>query len=529
MLDSKKYTLLLSIVVTVCLLNGSSCVPNQTESSIYSPSTPSHCFLPHFGQTKQLSVFNSTDHSIWLDLPMPKISHMCSFEPFFWKFHIMYSEMKGNVMRICSTRTCNVIKSSEKFVQIPNLKAYTQYQFQFSVTNSYMEKMKIGMEFSRPTWFRTKMRAPSMPRKLTTTILSPMEISLNWLPPLEINGPSIQYEVHYQTENIMDVHVRLFVKTKTTKSSLHRPLSYVLSGLKTAEEYLIWISACTMGTNIEVMCTEGKKLRIETLPDPELIELRSSTPESLIIAWEPYLSAVKYEMSYRPTDHDDLMAKIILDSTYDINSTNVLHDGNVLTILNLRPKTQYTFWLSFWFDSRLDSYDWPQENDRFIFETLSDRPNAPGKPTVFRLQDDMYQVTWKASEGNGATVVQYSLEGLPHRGLNKAESTNSNSLLTFEDSKSIHWIIFYSGNDTFSINKGLNEIRLFRVRARNVNGWSDYSEITEIDLIENDREYLIISATIGASIAIVISIFGYMLYGWFGIDLISVIAEEKNS
>ena len=49
--------------------------------------------------------------------------------------------------------------------------------------------------------FQTKTGTPSRPRNVTATILSPTEINVKWLPPLEINGAGIKYEVHYQTEN----------------------------------------------------------------------------------------------------------------------------------------------------------------------------------------------------------------------------------------------------------------------------------------------------------------------------------------
>lgn len=245
-------------------------------------------------------------------------------------------------------------------------------------------------------------------------------------------------------------------------------------------------------------------------------------------------------MACRPIGYDDSNAEIILDSTNQINSSNVERTGNVLKILRLHPKTQYTFWLSFWFENRTEPYLWPRD-ERFVFETHADRPNAPGKPTINHLRSDVYQVTWPAAEGNGAAVEEYSLEGLRYRGLNRASrSTNesdtndqyndttlvtntlTNIPLSIEDPTPIadEWTEYYSGNETYWIIKDLDEpisMYSFRVRARNAYGWSNYSalseQITEIYTLTDRREYLLIAVAAPAFVAILIITFSCIVCG----------------
>lgn len=307
------------------------------------------------------------------------------------------------------------------------------------------------------------------------------------------------------------------------------------------QPYNVWIRAYTTDS----LYNESLPLKVVTLPDPEKIELVSSTSKSLTIEWEPYARAMQYIMKFRPIGYDDSAAEIILDSTHkqQINTTNVQHNGKKLTVLNLHPKTQYQFWLSFQFANRSDPYNWPLD-EHFVFETYADRPNAPGKPRILNIHQDVYQVIWLAAEGNGAMIEEYSLEGLRYHVLNRpSRSTNSNSNsngthnetaatddtllnipLTVDESMPIadEWTEYYRGNDTYWIIKDLSSDLAqytFRVRARNAYGWSEFStvsdRITEIFPFVAHREYLFIAAAVPALVTIVIVTFCCIVCGEF--------------
>lgn len=298
------------------------------------------------------------------------------------------------------------------------------------------------------------------------------------------------------------------------------------------QPYNVWVRA--YATNKRY--SESNPLKVVTLPDPEKIVLISTTSKSLTVEWEPYSRATKYIMKFRP-GHDDSLEEVILDSSlkHRINNANVHYTGKKVTVLNLHPKTEYQFWLSFLFENRSDPYNWPR-SDRFIFETLADRPNPPGKPEVVHLRGDVYKVTWTAAEGNGAMIEEYSLEGLQYRVLNRASrSTNSsennnqtlvtNTLitvpLTVEDPEPIadSWKVYYKGNDTYWIIKDLSADLgqySFRVRARNMHGWSEYSVVSErvtgIPVVDNP-ESLIVAVAAPALITIVIVTFSCLFCG----------------
>lgn len=298
------------------------------------------------------------------------------------------------------------------------------------------------------------------------------------------------------------------------------------------QPYNVWIRVSTN----ETLYNQSLPLKIITLPDPEDIRILSTTSKSLSVEWEPYVNKkmVKYMMMCRPAAYDDSVAQIILDSKHQINSSNVFLDGKILTVMDLHPKTQYVFWLSFWFQNRTEPYIWPRE-ERFAFETLADRPSAPGKPSLNHLRGDVYQVTWLPADGNGASIDKYSLEGLRYRSSNRAvRSTDDNhkSNETFQSSpppiipltvdeqepNADDWTEYYSGNDTYWIIKDLDEpitMYSFRVRAHNTHGWSEFSNSSEPTTytLTAHREYLVIAVAAPAFVAMLIVIFSCIICG----------------
>lgn len=312
-----------------------------------------------------------------------------------------------------------------------------------------------------------------------------------------------------------------------------------ITSLLPNQPYNVWIRAYTTDT----LYSQSAPLKVVTLPDPQKIVLIANTSNSLTISWEPYTRARQYIMKCSPVGYNDSDAEVILDSAYDqqINSANVARSGNNLTVLNLHPKTQYQFWLSFVFENRSDPYNWPlRDDERFVFETSPGRPNPPGKPKIVHVQSNVYRVTWTAAEGNGAMIDEYSLEGLRYHIVNRqSRSTNPSEInnktlvtntllnipLTVDDPIPIadKWHEYYHGNDTYWIIKDSVASELaqytFRVRARNQYGWSDYSPFSDritdkLSFVEHP-ENLVIAIVAPALVTIAIVSFSCILCGKF--------------
>lgn len=305
-----------------------------------------------------------------------------------------------------------------------------------------------------------------------------------------------------------------------------------LTRLVPNQPYNIWIVVHTT----DKLANESLRVKAVTFPEPQPIKLAKTTSTSLDIEWKPYNDAIKYRMLYRPVMNDNISANadhinetILLDSD-DVNL------ANVFSAVNLRPKTMYKFWLELDFDNRLQ-YIWPQ-NEVFLFETKANRPSAPGKPIISFLQTNVYKISWTKADHNGAPILEYNLEGLCYGGSKRAQrstTTNStdatayavntlnNTPLTADEQKPIMdcWTIYYKGNNTYWIAQNLTPISdySFRVRARNINGWGEYSDsndrVTDQRIFDEQRGYLIIAVAVPTFATILLIVFTCLLCGNF--------------
>lgn len=325
----------------------------------------------------------------------------------------------------------------------------------------------------------------------------------------------------------------LIFNSLTVRSTDGNVTSVNLTRLVPNQPYNIWIVVHTP----DKLSNESHRVKVTTLPDPQPIKLAKATSTSLDIEWKPYGDAFKYRMLYRPVFNDNFSTKadhinqtVLLDSD-DVNM------ANVFSVENLRPKTVYKFWLELDFENRLQ-YIWPQ-NDIIFFETKANRPSAPGKPVISFLQTNVYKISWTKADDNGAPILEYNLEGLCYSASNRVRrstTTNSsdgtgyavntladNMLLTVEEQKPKmdQWTLYYSGNITYWIAQNLTPISdySFRVRARNINGWGEYSDsndrVTDQRIFDEQRGYLIIAVAVPTFATILLIVFACLLCGNF--------------
>lgn len=295
------------------------------------------------------------------------------------------------------------------------------------------------------------------------------------------------------------------------------------------QPYSIWVRAYTSNNTFN----ESGAVSIETLSEPEDITVIETTPYSMHVQWKPHGNVSKYRIAYQTVGSFDQV--VVLDSDSDHPSDT---DRVNFTVAHLQPKTWYRFSVLLYYSKRSTPYTWPQDG-RFIFETLGDRPTAPGKPIFLHVSGDVYKVSWDAAKENGATIEEYSLEALQRRISNRVSrstdgfetipigeplnyTTMLNNVPLIVDEKEPpeeKWNIYYNGTETHWIIKDLQPVTQysFRVKARNVYGWGPYSttgEATnEMPISSQQRDYMIVAILVPILLALVLVLGSCILCG----------------
>lgn len=476
---------------------------------------PARCLVPHkhFTRERSIALHEARERSLVIRLPYPRKNDGCSVHPLGLEYEVLFREFAGAETN-CTTATCSSINTYEREVEVVGLKPFTKYQFQVSVSNFYAAKRRIPRLQGPPFVFETKTGAPSSPRNVSAETISPTEALVRWLPPLEFNGPSVWYEIHWQTQNAINGvknQQQLLVSNQSVGHENQTESSVLISRLLPDQPYSVWVRVHTSNTTFN----QSEPVEIVTLPEPEKITLVNATSQSLTIFWRPY-DASRFVIECWAVEHD------LYRTTATLTSDNITDLQGPLEIKGLVPKTDYLFTMSLHFPKRSEPYVWPEDGRKFLFQTLADRPSPPGRPQVIQLPNDIFQVRWLAAMENGAAIEEYSLEAVRYRA--KRERRSKEPELVEDDSElqpiystsmatsvplsteeldpiADDWKVYYNGTDTYWIvdDKDLEPVNMytFRVRARNLFGWSEFSKDSEslgapIFSSEN-REFLIMA------------------------------------
>ncbi|CAH0553544.1 unnamed protein product [Brassicogethes aeneus] len=417
------------------------------------------------------ALLRKTFSSFVLKMPEITVHPNCSY------ISIAPPEYKINY---CTADVCNEILTFEKYYEIGDLKPFTEYTVTISVSNYFSQEDEIVVG---PTVvYRTSPGAPSEPQNVSAIVLNPTLAEVNWLPPKELNGLKVYYEIHWQTERSLSG-----VRQKGEQPVLERNLksnssvmTTLLQKLSPNSTYIVWVKAYSETNETS---SDSTRVQITTYPKPADLEMANKTANSFKLLWSKSTNMQEYRVEYSPiTSNEWKLADISKKDKF-------------ITINNLKPKMQYKFRLQILYNKYPEWYLWPIDS-RFTFETLGDRPSPPGIPIIQYAKPNVYKVLWEAAKDNGAPIEIYMLEGMKIKTYrDKRSTTNTNRSAWFYTAPSIEeeerqWESLYNGTNTSWIIKGLSDKfkYSFRVSALNSYGWSNPSkESMEFDFTEAAR------------------------------------------
>ncbi|XP_044756024.1 proto-oncogene tyrosine-protein kinase ROS isoform X2 [Coccinella septempunctata] len=444
------------------------------------PHPSKQCLAPKQNKASSVILGRRKSSSLHLILPDYQIHENCSGVSLATvQYTLCYSE-ETEACESCMG-DCHRIDTFSKEIEIRGLHPYTKYKIWVSYGNHFTksEDRVVGPVVV----LQTAPGAPSKPVNVTATVLNPTLAEVTWKPPLKLNGETVFYEVHWQTEGTrsgvrkkeeqpVQEHQTTENTQKTFKSFLHK--------LSPNETYTVWIRAYCENN---ATSTDSEKVKIVTYPEPSGINLLNKTSQTMSLSWNnsQHVQSAKIQYSTPISDH-------WLNATLLEQKKDVLY----FHVKDLQPKSFYRFRLSLIYEKYKTEFVWPLDS-KFTFETLGDRPSPPGIPIIQYMNPNEYKVWWETARENGAPIELYRLEGLLLKHYRTRRSTNRTAF--FYTAPSIieeepQWKTFYNGTNTSWIINGLSEDYkyVFRVFALNSFGWSDPSkESIEFDLNETAR------------------------------------------
>ncbi|KAJ8952660.1 hypothetical protein NQ318_020975, partial [Aromia moschata] len=479
------------------------------------PYPSKECLSPKQHDNFTVTLISKTADSLHLKMPDIVIHENCFNFSMASVVYTLYYRKHNDEHLDCSDVKCDHIVTFDKDVEISGLKPFTKYVVSVTVSNYFTENSNILIGPS--SVFQTAPGVPSKPRNVSAFIINPTLAKVHWLPPEQLNGLAVYYEIHWQTEGALSGVRQKGEQSVTDPHSIDNDTSTLethLYKLSPNETYIVWVRAYS---ETNESSNDSDRVQITTYPEPASIILINKTAYFMNLSWEITQNIENYTIEYAP----------ITSNEWNQTKTIEKNDYVLINIENLRPKSQYKFRLILLYENDTELYMWPSDS-RFTFETLGDRPTRPGMPIIQYVKPNMYKVWWEASKDNGAPIELYKLEAKVLLVYRNKRSTNR-TVPWFNSSPSVEmeepeWETVYNGTDTSWIISGLNDKQkyAFRVSAFNTHGWSDNSEESnEFDLDEaarlaekpNPMKLIIIATTVPISICLfVILAFSYCEY-----------------
>ncbi|XP_059481438.1 proto-oncogene tyrosine-protein kinase ROS isoform X2 [Neocloeon triangulifer] len=368
---------------------------------------------------------------------------------------------------------CKYMGTFEPKLTINNLEPFSCYGVFLAVRNFYTETLQEPPIFGSPQIFKTREGAPSEARDVQLKLLSPWSIGVSWLPPLEIRSLSVKYDLLWSTDG-MGFSPRQFGEVPVDNSKQYGArITAAVDKLAPNQLYLIKVR--TYSKSDRMLQSESLPLEVKTLPEPKDIELVKAGANVLHVSWSNALPEsvarfmnIRYAMQF---------AKLGGNIWETINES----DPGLFTAKHLVPKTSYQFRVQLWYSENGSPVTWPQDS-RFSYETLVDRPSAPGTPYVQILTLSEQQVLWEPSKSNGADIEMYILEGKAVE--NQIPSTSASKMQNEE------WTLLYNSTENHWLVRGLmpSTKYIFRVQAYNAFGYSNWSHSSNMfDTAESAR------------------------------------------
>ena len=336
-------------------------------------------------------------------------------------------------------------------MKLKNLVPFTQYQLDIKAFNAlgrFEDNFKLDV--------KTLSGVPSAPHLVKLEALTPTKIKVQFRPSKVFNSDEVQYKIHYSTNDFVN-----FEKNPNQRTMIY---SSILTDLKPSTNYKIWISAHTQHSDFSTSSIES----IRTLDAPNLVHIIQRSPRNLVIEWKSPTNdnpIQSHQIMLQSNDvqltRPETMVDTVAKQDYKYSFDNLAPGSTYNISLALKYKTEDFVWPSGSVSNILSHFEFNGKNRLEIHATFyvffqittpRDKPFIPGKPYL-----ETSRIKWQF---NDTGIKNFELQ---YQDLNGTQNWTS----IYENSQDF-WHLSSSSLDSEKV--------IFRVRAQNSFGYSDWSE-----------------------------------------------------
>ncbi|XP_049872297.1 proto-oncogene tyrosine-protein kinase ROS isoform X2 [Pectinophora gossypiella] len=439
---------------------------------------PKDCLYPDRTQNIHPKVTSTSANSISLRLPKldkpSKCKHL-EYEMAATEYTIYYRLQQKDSLT-CDKESCPSITTTSTEVILNELKPFTNYTVMLEATNYYAKLHEVKPIVGSSMVLHTASEAPTAPRNVTYSVLSPVLARVEWTP-----DPGLWYELHWRTDDSPSLSHKL-KEHNTFEVSEGRSANMI--GLSPSTVYTVWVRA---RSNYSEVSADSEPFKLRTYPPPAPLALKNTTAYEMHVLWPPPTSYTthKYQVEYTEIGLSTVVWKFCTHSGHGVWRAS-----------NLRPKTRYRFRLRLQYVVNGPAYYWPHD-DKFTYETLGDVPGPPGSLRVEAVGDRVLRAWWSEPDTRGAPIEEYRVWGRPQHRIsyvyenvtkNMSEMLQSDLPADLDKETLTHIIreglhLLHNGTETYwLIGAGeVSEGYVARVQAKNSYGWGALSAAAELD------------------------------------------------
>lgn len=308
-------------------------------------------------------VLKVTSRSIVLQLPHAERPTECENVSRASSQYSVYYGIITNDYPECGEDLHNCLKvvTYHRTMEITELKPYSSYVVRVSIRNYYTDLRELPPVLAPTIVAKTSAGAPSPPRNVNATCLTPTLIEVAWLPPTEFNDQGVAYEVHWKTEGIIsgmrqsgELVAGIMDLWGTPKNQTRK---IQVRKLMPGQLYQVWVRAYSQNSDFFM---DSNPVEVDTYPFPCNITLAQATPYSLEVFWTPPKDTAK-ESNLQFYDFNFGAWQNVTRSIEDLSFTRYFVD-------DLTPKTLYLFRMHIIYQNSPMPYIWPMDG-RYSFET----------------------------------------------------------------------------------------------------------------------------------------------------------------